>query len=182
MCTWDSGFSIYSKILATAHGFLIQFFLHKDSNQPPSRVYIAMYIHTYIVHIYSLFFFFSLKGLWLALYSLTDFWVYNSPNSLPWFALDMYNYFFKAFSRKMLFFSEGFDLMQINLHVSQWPKIFCLKKLQKKKSYKEPSFCRDIFQDGFVLNEITAGGQFCLLESYCGFLGSLSDALASWNH
>lgn len=33
----------------------------------------------------------------------------------------------------MLFFSEGFDLMQINLHVSQWPKIFCLKKLQKKK-------------------------------------------------
>lgn len=57
---------------------------------------------------------------------------------------------------------------------------FSVLKNCKKKRYKEPSFPRDIFQDGFVLNEITAGGQFCLLESYCGFLGSLSDALESW--
>lgn len=83
--------------------------------------------------------------------------------------------FFQGIFQKDIIFSEGFDLMQIKSACFTVAKNFLSSKTAKKR-YKEPSFSRDIFQDGFVLNEITAGGQFCLLESYCGFLGSLSDA------
>lgn len=87
--------------------------------------------------------------------------MYNSSTSLSihgflWTSTTIFSKYSPAFEKDGFFSPEGSDPMRIK-SASFALADFALLKAAKERRHEKCSFYSDIFQDGFILNEITVG-------------------------